>query len=459
MYESAGRRAREIAGRVWSVVRRMPPSAPAILGAVFAILYAFPGYMNYDAGSQLMQARNRAYDDWHAPMMARYWHLLDQLVHGPFLMLLLQVTLFTWGAYWLFTSRMPAHAAGFFTFALLYFAPVLAPLAVVWKDSQMAGFLMAGFMLLRLRPWPARVLGIVFLFFAAGVRDNGLFALPPLLLCAVTSWGYQRKRVVIGVAFALFVAIGGGAWFTNKLLTDGKSYAWEKANAIHDIAGMICFSDPMTDAEVKQDLAGIPLRVETGLQQRFCEQYTPRWWFPLSFNEKGLFNTLPDEADRAARRAAYFRLLRKHPGAFLVHRWRVTKELLGLGQAPPDEPICQEFVANEGQADYLHMKGQTRSFLQRVYGRKFVRWSSTWLFRPWIYMLIGAILLGYAVKKRDGLVISLIASGYLYEFSFMLAAAGSPFRYSNWLIITTCVATAIVFVDRLRSGFRARAAS
>lgn len=439
-----------------SSARRIPPAAILIVTAVFAIAYGYPGYMNFDAAEQLKQARNRIYDDWHPPLMARYWHYLDQVFHGPITLLVIQITFFLLGGYGLLKRRFQPLAAAFMTSAVLLFPPVLAPMAPVWKDAQMVGFLLCGFMLILRESWLARTTGVVVLFFAAGVRDNACTALPPFLLLAVASWGYRRKLVICGVAFALFVVITGSARYANTKLHDGRSYLWTRSNAVHDIAGTLCYAGPLTDDQIKAELAGIALRVESGLQQRLCEQYQPRWWFGLTYDERGLFVTQPGPAERDARTAAYFRVIRNHPTSFLYHRWLVTKELIGLGVGVPDEPVCQTFVATDDQAKGLRIS-DTRSFLQRVFGRKFVRYSQTLLFRPWAYMLVGLFLLAYGIWRRNGLVIVFITSGFLLESSFFLAAAGAPYRYSHYMVLCICFATVIVFGERIREGIMKRA--
>lgn len=450
----AGEIRRRLLG-AFASVRRIPPAAVLIVTAVFAIAYGYPGYMNFDAAEQLKQARAGAYDDWHPPLMARYWHYLDQVIHGPFTLLVLQITFFLIGGYGLLRRRFQPLAAAFMTAAVLLWPPVLAVMGPVWKDAQMVGFLLCGFMLLMRESWLARAGGLVVLFFAAGVRDNACVGLPPFLLLAVASWGYRRKLVICGLAFALFVLITGSARYANVKLADGRSNLWTKSNAIHDIAGTLCYADPLSDEEIKQELVGIPLRLDTGLQQRFCQQYDPRWWFGLSYAGPGPFVTQPDPADRDARTAAYFRVIRNHPSAFLYHRWRVSKELLGLGVAVPDEPVCQTFVGADYQAKELKVS-DSRSFLQRVFGRKFVRYSQTLLFRPWAYMLVGVVLLVYAIRRRNGLVIAFITSGFMLEGSFFVAAAGAPFRYSHYMVMCVCFATVIVFGERLREGWMQR---
>ncbi|HEY0253969.1 MAG TPA: hypothetical protein VGC41_20705, partial [Kofleriaceae bacterium] len=156
-------------------------------------------------------------------------------------------------------------------------------------------------------------------------------------------------------------------------------------------------------------------------------------------------------------KAAYFRLVKKYPAAFAQHRWSVTRELLGLGAKIPDEPVIQTFAGTPDQA-FLDRTEGSLSKVQRILGRKFVAMAQPgklW-FRPWAYLLLGLVMLGYAIAKRDGLVAALVGSGVLYEASFALGAAGAPYRYSHWMITMSCLAILVVFGERYRAGRVAR---
>jgi len=431
-----------------AAARSVHPTAILAIAGALALIYAFPGYMNWDSADQLLQARNGVYTDWHAPVMAWYWHWIELVWTGPLPMLVLQLALFSWGLYGLARRRFTPRVAAVIASAVLLFPPVLAVMAVVWKDAQMAAWLVAGAMLVLRPSWRARVLGLVMLALAAAVRDNGAAALPPLLLLGVASWLPRRPLAVCAVAFGLFVGLSGTAILANRAITDVHDHAWSRANAIHDIAGTICLSPPMTDDAVRAEITGIPLLPGDGpLQARLCAIYSPRRWFTLSFDSRAMFEALPSDDDRAARRDAWFRVISDHPGAFLRHRAKVMFELLGLGAEPVEEPVCQTFAGQPRQLVAVHHDAQ-RSFLQRHVGKKFGRLAKTILFRPWAYLLVGLILLGYAIVKKQWLIVAVITSGVLYEASFALGAAGPPYRYSHWLVTCVCVAAAIIAIQR-----------
>lgn len=433
---------------------RITPRSILWVGALGTIAYGYPGYMNFDSNGQLEQARTGLYDDWHPPFMARYWRITDQIVHGPLPLFILQTALMLWGAYGILKIRFTPRMSAIGSVALTWFPPVLAVMGAVWKDAQMAGWLLAGTMLM-LRPSArARVGGALLLVCGCAIRDNAIAALPPLMLLIVGYAGVRGFWKIVGIGIVMFALVAFGSMRLNKHYTDGRAYAWWKANAIHDIAGTMCFAPPISDDRAHELLAGIPLRRNEGIQAQLCHQYNPRWWFPLSFGgDQALFVVTPDQADMDARKAAYFRLARTYPVAFAKHRWNVTRELLGLGEKVPDEPVIQTFAGTPDQAREDRTEASL-SKVQRVLGREFVKMAQPnklW-FRPWAYMLIGLAMLGYAIVKRDGLVAAIVGSGVLYEASFAVGAAGAPYRYSHWMIAMCCLAVLIVFGERYRAG-------
>src|SRR5579862_1838693 len=118
---------------------------PILVGAwLAAFVYAFPGYLMTDSIAQLYQARTDRYDDWHPPLMARVWWLVEHVVSGPAGMLALQLGLLVWGVFAIAQRRLAPGPAAAVTACVVLFPPVLTPMAVVWKDALMAGCLAAG---------------------------------------------------------------------------------------------------------------------------------------------------------------------------------------------------------------------------------------------------------------------------------------------------------------------------
>jgi len=439
---------------VWVHLRSVRPLHILLATWLFAIAYAFPGYMNWDACEQLSQARAGGYGDGHPPLMAAMWRFIERIVHGPFGMLVLQTSLFLVGLYALFRQRFQPRTAAVVAGLVFLFPPVLTPMTAVWKDAQMAGALLGGTMLAMRRPWVARLVGIALLFYAVGVRHNAPAALPPLLMLVAWSWGIRRKLVALLVALGLTVALAGSAMTVNAKISV-RQYWWYRSIALHDLIGTICLSDPMTDDEVRSALAGVPLIVQTNIQAHMCQRYTPREWFPTVFGEGRIFNSIPDKDERLARGAAWNRVLREHPYEWLSHRWLVMREVIGLTDSDVWEPVCQDVGANP-ELLVATSHNHSLSWFQTAVGGYAVRLGKTIAYRPWAYLLVGLFILAYAIAKRDGMLIALLTSGILYEASFFPASPSPDFRYSHWMVTCCTIAIVIVFLERLRAGRASR---
>src|SRR5690349_12661063 len=53
------------------------------VGLALTLLCFWPGYMTVDGQVQLVQAQNLRFSDWHPPMMALVWKIVDRFIRGP----------------------------------------------------------------------------------------------------------------------------------------------------------------------------------------------------------------------------------------------------------------------------------------------------------------------------------------------------------------------------------------
>src|SRR5204863_4843679 len=114
-------------------------------GWLLFVVYSYPGYMSTDSVDQLLQARGaNEIHDWYPPVMAVMWRVTDAIVAGPFPMLVIQSCAFLLGLAALLRHVLAPRRAAIVAAVVLLLPPVLTPMAVIWKDSQMAGFLVAG---------------------------------------------------------------------------------------------------------------------------------------------------------------------------------------------------------------------------------------------------------------------------------------------------------------------------
>jgi len=164
---------RNVTRRIAGWFARWPPLAILAAGWVVAVVYAFPGMMTMDSIDQLTEARTGFYTDGHPPAMAALWRIVDTILAGPFGMLVLQTVAFVAGLYLLLRRAMRPRRAAVAASLLLVFPPILAPMAVIWKDCIMAGFLVLGTACLLAGCRWVRVLGLACLWLLPLARDRG----------------------------------------------------------------------------------------------------------------------------------------------------------------------------------------------------------------------------------------------------------------------------------------------
>src|SRR5690606_30917617 len=140
--------------------------------------------------------------------------------------------------------------------------------------------------------------------------------------------------------------------------------------------------------------------------------------------------------------AAFYRvwseLVFGDPGAYLRSHWDVFAVLIGLGPDPiVPHPVWNLFLENNRTILDIH-HGASWSRVQYELGRAF-NWlhEHTSLFAPHVYALLALVLL--AVCARDRLTIALFTSGLLYELSYFPIGVNPDYRYSHWMITSSCI--------------------
>jgi hypothetical protein len=424
----------------------MSPRAALLSGVILFLLYAFPGYTSTDSVAQLVEARTGRYSDAHPPIMSAMWRYLDMIVAGPILMLLMQMSLFLGGMYVTLKRITSPKAAAWIASALLVFPPIMTPMAVIWKDSQMAGFLMAGIACVIQEKRRYRVLGLVFFVIACALRHNALAAVMPLV-GVLLFWSPKIKlwkRIAILVAGVVFVVAAGFA-VTRVLASDRIKLTpvWQ------DIVGVIAFTEEKTDLELMKILEGTKLVVYVDIQKHARKLYKMGGAWRITDGPDRMFYQ-DTVMDWRPYNRAWRTLVFGDPGAYFAYHWDNFSILLGT---------CYDCVAAAvwnlplEKADYMQYIEHNAAWSRF---QDFVAWPLydiaviTPLFTPWVYAAIGLLLLALCV--RDRLTFGLLTSGLLYQLSYFPVGANPDYRYSHWMIACVCLATVILFIQRLRTA-------
>jgi hypothetical protein len=403
---------------------------------LLVFLYAFPGYMSTDSIVQLQQARSGIRTDWHPPLMALIWGVLDSIVSGPVLMLILQTGLFFAGLYKVLERVLPPRAAALTACAIAIFPSVVTTMAVIWKDSQMAGFLLAGTAaaLSPRRSW--RITGWLLLGVAAAMRHNAPAAILPLAVFVVWSSSARPRWQRAGIGVLASIGVLLGATLVNGALTVKREYPWYSSLALMDISGTIRYSAPKTDDEMRYLLRDTPRVLDQDIYWKMRISYTPRTWWWLTHEPGRVWDPPASKKQRLAIRRAWIDVVTADPGAYWMHRRRVFNEVLGKSNEELWSPVWAKFAESPEQlASVSH--NHTHSAYQRFLRDFFLERAEGPLFRVYWYFWLSWILLALAAWRRKGLAVAFLASGLAYELSYFFLAPSPDFRYSHWMI--TCV--------------------
>jgi hypothetical protein len=418
-------------------------------------VYAFPGLMTMDSVDQLEQARAGVLTDAHPAAMSALWGLIDAVIPGPFGMLVLQSVTFLAGLYLVLRRALSPMAAAIAAASLLVFPPVFTPMAVVWKDSLMAGLLLLGTAGLLSENRRARIAGLTALAGATAARYNAPAATLPLVVILFT-WTTHAWWKRYGLALAAWLTLTATALGIGGLLADRKMYIWHSSLALMDIAGTISH----VDGTIPDDKLGAILRdtgcvVHGDYQRHIRNAYQPRDFVHLIVAPKGLWNmpiwgtTPAPQLQRDAIARAWWETITTWPGAYLASRAATMKHVLALGEPTDSTVMIHKLqLVERMHALGLEVKGNgVQRKMQRALSALATRLPV--LFTPWIYLLLAALLLVLVcVRDRQRDVLAILLSGLGMEASLFVLAASPDYRYSHWLVVCTCLAAVMLAARR-----------
>ncbi|MBS1120759.1 MAG: hypothetical protein H6Q90_2987 [Deltaproteobacteria bacterium] len=435
--------------RIAETLGNLKPFTILVIGWAGLLVYAYPGYMSYDSVLQLTEGRAGVYTDWHPPAMAALWRLVDSVVPGPFGMLLIQSTSFLAGAFLLMRRVMSARAAAACAGLLLWFPAVSSTMAVIWKDSQMAGFLLLGIALMLSDRRRIKLTGLGFLLLGSMMRHNAFTAtFPPVVLLFVWSANHGwLKRHAISIAIWLTITLS--AQIFSGILTDKPQHLWHRSLALIDIVGTLSYADPIPDAELNAIFEGTPIVAKDDLQARARRAYNPEWAMDVVWSEPRRLFTEPTTAEqRNAITRAWKKIVFGNPGAYLSYRAEVFRTLIQLSDKPLGSAIYIWFTDIQdlqGSAQRLEHNASA-SKIQAAMQEGMVWLGTTWLFKPYMYLFLALALLVFC--RRDRYVFALLASGLTSEAALFIIGPTADFRYSFWLVISTVMVSMILIAKR-----------
>jgi hypothetical protein len=427
----------------------LPPIAILLIGWGLFLVYAYPGLLSFDSIYQLREARKGVYSNWHPPAMAALWRLVECVVAGPVGMLLLQSTAFLAGAYLLFRRHLSARAAALMASLLLLFPPVGTTMAVIWKDSQMLGYLLLGTAWLLSERRRVRFAGLAMLTVASMMRHNGFTITLPIVIL-MFEWaprlGFWRRYAIAAAAWLGITAVSFGV---NAQLTTVEWHFWSRYIATVDIIGTLRYAPPMSDDELRAVFGAAPVIPKTDLHAKARESYGPEnFMYSVLEGPTRYFDWQYTDEQLAGVSHAWRTLIFEHPGAYLHYRWDMFLHVLHLTSG---ENAASAYVWFTSAGDLAGSAAEMQhnhsaSAIQR-YLLDHAEWlGRTWLFRPYIYLFILLALVPLWIRDRE--LFAYGASAIISEAALALLAVTPDFRYSLWMVITTLIVIVILIAKR-----------
>lgn len=436
-------------------LRNLSPTVILAIGWCVFFVHAYPGRMTRDSWDQLRQARTGVFLDDHPPLMQAIVWITDPIVAGPIGIVIAQSALFLVGAYWIFGRVMRARVAALSAVTLLLFPPVIAVMVVMWKDPMMAGALMFAVALLLSPRRELRLAGLGFVAIATGVRFNALaatFAIVVLLF----EWKPLPALKRYGLALAVWVGVTLATFGINTLLTDRETHFFE-TTLVDDIVGTLKFVDgELPDVELRETLAGTMLRFDDDIHARLRAAYRADTMLWYVLGDARVFDLPLADVDqlspetRARISAAWKTIVLGNFGAYLRYRVDRFRVVIGLDDPAWDDHLIVTHDYQDKATIWTFGVSTTTSRLQGTIDEGLEYLSHTWLFRPWLYLVLTLVLL--VLARRDALVAALLLSGLGIELSLFFLAHSPDYRYSHWMICTTLVAGVLLFAGRLKKS-------
>ncbi|HYH87255.1 MAG TPA: hypothetical protein VEX60_17515 [Pyrinomonadaceae bacterium] len=433
-------------------------------GFLLSVVAFYPGYMSPDSTGQLAQARAWEFTDWHPPLMAAVWGVVDRVAAGPAGMLLLHNAAY-WGAcalFWRATYRRSVWL-GLGLVAFGFMPQVLSHLSAVWKDTGLGvSLLLASALLYRARETGSKgalVAALPLLFYGCGVRLNAAPAVLPLALWAgliacrifptlrARSARWPRLLPAL-IGIACFLLLTGAATLVTEALIKGKHSYTGQTVLLHDLAAI----------SIERGEALFPdyvVRDEHFSLDKVAQQYVPALATPIVGVETSGLKLSSDARDMDALRAKWLEVVPRNAGAYLRHRWAAFGWATGLGQ--PD--VCLPYlIASTNPPGYKTGDLAVHRMLRAYF------WTTrnTVFFRGFFWLLVCAALCYLASRGRlTGdleLVFVLATSGLLYGAAYFFIAPSCDFRFFWWTMLAASVASVFFLASalaRLRESRRA----
>jgi len=427
-------------------LRRGLPWMLALAGFLVDLLLYWPGQMSFDSAYAWWQARGETVTNVASPTLIVLWRLCDVFFEGPGPIFAIHLAMFWSGLALLAGAQRSGWRWALFACAAV---PIVLMLrGHVWTDVGMFSALLLACGLLAQARASGRRGGLLVvlpaLFYALGMRHNAILAVAPLAVA--WSWlllpqapALYRVGLAVPVLAALMAVVAA---------INGRSQTQVPLWPILAQGDLAALSIARGEVLLPAFSVGPTLDVA-----ELAEVSRP-WSVTamLQNNRSGIRDPLGawTDAEYDALRSAWLAAIRADPGAYLAHRWRVTRALFGTQARdwPPTLVYVDAQVAYRDNPPVAPNAGRAH--------RRLMDWIEAWrptpLLAPWPYLAIGLALAPVAWRRRrtaaGGLACVLLVSAGLYALPYPVLAPAAESRYLGW----SCLASVLAAVLALAAG-------
>lgn len=435
----------------------MPPARPdrraylpwllAALGLAIDCALYWPGQMSFDSAYAWWQARGETVTDVASPTLIALWRITDRLYTGPGPVFALHLAMF-WAGLALLAGGQRIGTGWRVALVACGALPIVLVLrGHVWTDVGMLGALLLACGLLaqahagrRAALWPA----LPVLLYALGMRHNAVLAVAPIV--AVWAWlawpgGGPVRR--IGTGLLVLAALLAVVAAINR-----------QARSHVPLWPILAQGDLAALSIARGEVLLPAFSVGPGLSVAELAEVSRPWSVTamLQNNRSGIRDPLGEwpADDLRALREAWFAAIATDPGAYLAHRWRVTRALFGT--QPRDWPQTLLYVdAQIGYRDNPPVAPNDGA-AHRALMRWVEAWRPTAVFAIWPHLLIGLAAAPLAWRRRAdrpaGAALCLLASAWLYALPYPLLAPSAELRYLGWSCLASVLAAVLALAAR-----------
>ncbi len=433
--------------------------ALAAFGFFLCVIVFFPGIFTPDSLDQFSQAQTGQFEDWHPPMMAALWFILNRIHQGPELLFFTHLLLFWIGLWALSDGLVRIGARWGALLPLIGLAPfVFNYLGLLWKDVALAAaWLFAAALAFRrfargenLRLWELVLIWAAFIY-GALVRGNSIFAAAPLALYLLNTDVFSRQiwRQIAACVLVPSLLLAGAAAF-NRHIVQAEAQNPEDSLFLFDLVGV--------SHQTRTNL--VPGPWAPAQARRIPDCYGADKWDHVGMGHCRFLTQTLDDRDLWGGPAiahAWISAIAQHPAQYALHRLAFTNQILRwLGPIPVRDAFMESEMSD---LRYAHHPGPIFRLYQTISNAL----ATTPLFRPYFWLLIAAGTLVVSWFATDSpqrrFAAALGASAFIYLATYVIFGVASDFRYAYWSIVASCTALAALAACVWRTPRHAAAAA